>query len=163
MSMSKECTCDKVTENVKTANVNLNAKINAPQSNVSTGNLHFEIEELSYGTISLKGLKGHISSTITDENVRIQSDLVGKLFTQLIGKFGDALVDNIKVNTERQRQRIKDADREFEAEHKYDEAREKRAQEEHEAEMKLKETHAKYHESQIKVQEAELEKIKNNK
>ena len=153
--MNENCTCKE-----KTLNANVN--VNTPKQNVSTGNFHFEVEELNYGGISLKGLKGHIGSTITDENVRIQADFAGKLFGQLIAKFGDALVDNIKVNTERQRQRIKDADREFEAAHKYDEAREKRAQEDHAAEMKLKETHAKYHESQIKVQEAELKKIKNN-
>lgn len=146
MSMGKECTCDKV----NTANVNLNAKINAPQTNVSGGNVHFEIEELNYGTISLKGLKGNISTTITDENVRIQSDLAGKLFMQLIGKFGDALVDNIKVNAERQRQRIKEIDRDFEAEHKYDDAREKRRQEEHEADLKYKEEQTRYYASQAK-------------
>lgn len=136
MSLSKECNCEANT-------VNLNAKINAPQTNVSNGNIHFEIEELNYGTISLKGLKGHISSTITDENVRIQSDLMGKLFMQLVGKFGDAMVDHIRVSTECRRQRIANSDRDFEAEHKYDKER-------HEADMKYKEEQTRYYASQAK-------------
>lgn len=140
------CTC-----NEKTLNANVNVK--TPQTNVSHTGFHFEVEELNYGPVSLKGLKGNFGSTITDENVRIQADFVGKLFQQMITKFGDAIVDNIRSNTERQRQRIKEADREFEAEHKYD-------QENHEADMKYKEEQTRYYASQAKYynEQAETEK-----
>lgn len=150
------CNC-----NEKTLNANVN--VNTPKQNVSTGNFHFEVEELNYGGISLKGLKGHIGSTITDENVRIQTDFAGKLFTQLIGKFGDALVDSIKVNTERQRQHIKNDDREFEAEHKYDAEKEKRRQEEHAADMKYKESQTKYYNAQADRELAEANRIRGKK
>ena len=153
--MSENCKC-----NEKTANINVNANVNAPQANVSTGGIHFEIAELNYGSISLKGLKGNIESTITDENVRLQCDFVGKLFQQLVGKFGDCIVDNINANTERQRQRIKEADREFEQEHKYDDAREKRRQEEHEADLKYKESQTKYYNAQADREQAEADRIK---
>lgn len=148
------CNC-----NEKTLNANVNVK--TPQTNVSHTGFHFEVEELNYGPVSLKGLKGNFGSTITDENVRLQCDFVGKLFQQLIGKFGDAVVDNIKVNSERQRQRIKDADKEFDAEHKYDEAREKRAQEEHEAELKYKESQTEYYKKQAEYYDAQAKAQKN--
>ena len=50
--MSENCKC-----NEKTANINANVNVNAPQTNVSNGGIHFEIAELNYGSISLKGLK----------------------------------------------------------------------------------------------------------
>ena len=126
-----------------TKNINVNVAKVGEKENVSTSCLEIQVDELSYGGISFKGLRCHADATITDENVHVQCDTVTKLFGQLIGKFGDALVDNIKVNTERQRQRIKDADREFEAEHKYD-------QENHEADLKYKEEQTRYYASQAK-------------
>ena len=148
------CNC-----NEKTVNANVNVK--TPQTNVSHAGFHFEVEELNYGSISLKGLKGNIESTITDENVRLQCDFVGKLFQQLVGKFGDCIVDNINVNTERQRQRIKNDDRDFEAEHKYDDAKEKRRQEEHEADLKYKESQTEYYKKQAEYYDAQAKEQKN--
>lgn len=155
--MGNNCNC----ETNETKAVGIIANLNG-ENNTSSARVEFQIDELHFNGIELKGLKGHVGYRVTDNCVRTEADMTGKIFDRLITKFGDSLVEGIKASTEATRARIVRADKEFEADHKYDEAREKRAQEDHAAEMKLKETHAQYHEAQIKVQEAELEKIKKN-
>ena len=98
---------------------NFNAKIAGiciPETNVSTGALHIHIGSLSVAGVELKEVACDITSTITDKNVEVQCDFVGKMIGQLIAKFGDSIKANLDAAAENTKARTKYYEAEAEAE-----------------------------------------------
>ena len=105
--------------NNKNHNCNCDKTINAfaiPETNVSTGSLHVHIGSLSVAGLELQDVACEITSTITDKNVEVQCDFVGKMLGQLIAKFGDSIKANIDAAAECNRARVKRIEAEVETE-----------------------------------------------
>ncbi len=91
--------------NGKNFDRNNNLNLNMPKRESNTGCAEICIEEFSYKGIALKGLRAHAHVEFTDEKVRVETDACMKLFSQLIGTFGDSLIDMMNANTENIRAR----------------------------------------------------------
>lgn len=105
--------------NCKNHNCEHNTKIAGiciPETNVSTGALHIHIGSLSVAGVELKEVACDITSNITDKNVEVQCDFVGKMIGQLIAKFGDSIKANIDAAAENTKARTKYYESEAETE-----------------------------------------------
>lgn len=105
--------------NCKNYNCEANTKltqITLPETNVSTGQLHIHIGSLSVAGVELKEVACDITSTITDKNVEVQCDFVGKMIGQLIAKFGDSIKANLDAAAENTKARTKQYEAEAETE-----------------------------------------------
>lgn len=91
-------------------------QITLPETNVSTGALHIHIGSLSVAGVELKEVACDVTSTITDKNVEVQCDFVGKLLGQLIAKFGDSIKANLDAAAENTKARTKQYEAEAETE-----------------------------------------------
>ena len=92
------------------------AGICIPETNVSNASMHIHIGSLSVAGLELKEVACEITSTITDKNVEVQCDFVGKILSQLIAKFGDSIKANIDACAEQHRARTKLIEAETETE-----------------------------------------------
>ena len=98
------------------SNINKLTQITLPETNISAASLHIHIGSLSVAGVELKEVACDINSTITDKNVEVQCDFVGKMIGQLIAKFGDSINTNIDVDAECGRARVKRIEAETETE-----------------------------------------------
>lgn len=96
--------------------MNGNLNVNLPKCEINTAHAELCIEEFSYKGITLKGLHAHANAQFTDENIRIEADASMKLFGQLLGTFGDSIIDMMKANTENIRARKTLIDQEIKTE-----------------------------------------------
>lgn len=69
-------------------------------TNISTSNLNVKLGKLSACGIELENIELNANVIITDENVKTQCDLVGKLFGQLLAKFGDHITNMMDAETD---------------------------------------------------------------
>lgn len=74
-------------------------------TNVSTSNLNVKLGKLSACGIELENIELNANMIITDENIKTQCDFVGKLFGQLLAKFGDHINDLMDAETDNVRAR----------------------------------------------------------
>ena len=106
----KNHNCNEFNNNAKIAGICI------PETNVSTGSMHVHIGSLSVAGIELKEVACDVTTTITDKNIEVQCDFVGKLLGQLIAKFGDSIRDNIDAAAEYTKTRTKLIEAEIETE-----------------------------------------------
>ena len=152
--MNSKCTCEAtIADAVKAAQPQNNFNNHKNAENVSVSHAEFNIDELTYGPFTLKGLHGYADATITDESVKLQMDAASKFIVNLLsGKLADAIVSRIEAQNEKTRAKI-------ELEKKESDAFVERKAKESEVDAECKKAQTRYYNAQATYEEARTKKM----